>query len=237
MDNGEHVENVDASPRWRMPRRGMVKINVHGCFFNEPLENGNISGIGAVVRNSRGKILRMLAGSFGIDDQRINEFVALLEGCKCAFLENWENYVLESDHLDAFWEWRNSGLEGAHPEHVYYVQQLNQRKAVKNFVMEPSLCDHNANELAAYLVNHGAHNYKCMVIIAQPFGRIFELWSLDMGLGSSDPRFVAVHERDLVPAVLNNGEENNEEPEVEDGVQEANGNAEGEMVEVIEIED
>ena len=40
-----------------------------------------------------------------------------------------------------------------------------------------------------------------MVVIAQLFGRIFELWSLDMGLGSSEQRFVAVHEADLAPAV------------------------------------
>ncbi|KAL1821525.1 hypothetical protein ACET3Z_016394 [Daucus carota] len=173
----------------------------------------------------------MLAGSLGIQNQRINEFQALLEGCKCAFIELWEYYMLESDHLDAFWEWRNSGLEGAHPDNAFLVQQLNQRKADKNFVMEPTLCDPNANSLAAYLADYGANNFKCMVIIAQPFGRVFELWSLDMGLGSSDPRYVAVHEEDLAPVVVNEVAEENVVNEAREE------NDEGAALEIIEIED
>lgn len=227
------VENVEANPRWRMPRRGMVKINVHGVFFEDPLPNGNISGIGVVIRNSRGKILRMLAGSLGITLRRVNEFHALLEGCKRAFAETWEHYVLETDHLDSFWEWRNSSLEGVLPEHAFVVQQLNQRQADRNFHMEVTLCDPNANALAAYLADHGARNYKVMVIIAQPFGRVPELWSLDMGLGPVGPGFVAVHEADLIPAVENGDEV--QEPAVEEGDNEMLAEADG--VEIIEIRD
>ncbi|KAL1818355.1 hypothetical protein ACET3Z_013224 [Daucus carota] len=54
-----------------------------------------------------------------------------------------------------------------------------------------------------------------MVIVAQPFGRVRELWSLDMGLGPVGPPFDAVHEEDMVPAVLNG--EDDQEPEVEEG--------------------
>ncbi|KAL1833169.1 hypothetical protein ACET3Z_002820 [Daucus carota] len=197
----ESVENVDANPRWRMPRRGMVKINVHGCFLNEPLPNGNISGIRAFIRNSRGKILRMLFGSLEIQNQRQNEFQAFLEG-------------------------------GAHPNHADLVQQLNQRKTDPNFNMEPTLCDTNANGLAIFLDHHGAQNYKSMVVIAQPFGEIFELWSRDMGLGSADPRFMAVNEEDILPVVDNNGEDAALEL-VDGGLM----NAEDEMVEVIAIDD
>ena len=184
----------------------MVKINIHGCFFAEALPNGNVSGIGVVIRNSRGKILRMLSGSFGIQNRHVNEFHAMLEGCKRAYVEDWEHYILESDHFDSFWEWRDSALEGSHPDHAFVVLQLNQRKADINFDMETTLCDHDANELASYLANHGAHNYKVMVVIAQPFGRVFELWSLDMGLGPVEPQFIAVNEADLGPEVVNEGE-------------------------------
>ncbi|KAL1826858.1 hypothetical protein ACET3Z_005270 [Daucus carota] len=83
---------------------------------------------------------------------------------------------------------------------------LNQKKADINFDMETTLCDHDANELASYHANHGAHNYKVMVFIAQPFGRVFELWSLDMGLGPMEPQFMAVNEADLGPEVVNEGE-------------------------------
>ena len=65
----------------------MVKINVHGCFFAEALPNGNVSGIGVVIRNSRGKILRMLSGSLAIQNRCVNEYHAMLEGCKRAYVE------------------------------------------------------------------------------------------------------------------------------------------------------
>ncbi|KAL1805159.1 hypothetical protein ACET3Z_028227 [Daucus carota] len=71
-----------------------------------------------------------------------------------------------------------------------------------------------------------------MVIIAQPFGRVFDLWNADMGLGSADPRYLAVHEEDLNPAVVDGDEP--AIPEVEDG---AHMVEEDEMVEVIEILD
>ena len=174
----------------------------------------------------------MLSGSLGCTNPRINEFHAMLEGCKRAYAEKMEHFVLESDHVDSFWEWRNSSLEGAHPDHADIVQQLNQRNADRNFHMEVRLCETNANALAIYVAHHGAEHYKNMVIIAQPFGRVFELWNRDMGFGSAEPQYMAVHEDDLVPAV-DNGDDN-AEPEVEDGDQMMAGE---EMVEVIEILD
>ena len=93
----------------------------------------------------------MLSGSLEIQNRRVNEYHAMMEGCKCAFVEDWEYFIHESDHFESFWEWRNSSLEGVHPDHQYIVQQLNQRRADPNFDMEISLCDHNANALVEYL--------------------------------------------------------------------------------------
>ena len=98
------VENVDANPRWIMPRPGIVNINVHGCFFVNALPNGNVSGIGVVIRNYRGKIIRMLSGSLGITNPRSNEYQAMLEGYKRAYVEKMEHFVLECNHVDSFWE-------------------------------------------------------------------------------------------------------------------------------------
>lgn len=72
-----------------------------------------------------------------------------------------------------------------------------------------------------------------MVIMAEPFGRVFELWSHDMGLGSTEPRYMAVHEADIELVVLN-GEEA-PVAEVED--EEASVDANGDRVEVIEYMD
>ncbi|KAL1811036.1 hypothetical protein ACET3Z_021101 [Daucus carota] len=234
------MEAVEALPRWRMPQRGTVKINVHGCFFVEA--NGNVTGIGVVIRNSRGRIFCMLSSSLEIQNRRVNEYYAMLEGCKRAFYEYWYNFTLETDHFDSYWEWRNLSLEGVHPDHAYIVQQLNQQRKDPNFQMDVNLCDPNANELAAFLADHGARNYKTMVVIAQPFGRIFEIWNNDMGLGSADPRFQDVNEEDVGSGAVHNVEvieqEGMEDAEVqEQGHGEALLNAEGEPVEVIEVQD
>ncbi|KAK1374201.1 hypothetical protein POM88_030394 [Heracleum sosnowskyi] len=81
---------------WRLPPYGIFKINVHACFFEEPLGNGNVSGIGVVIRNHGGRIVRMVA-------------VCHAEG----FEESLYGYdrfdiELETDNEEAFWEWRNA---------------------------------------------------------------------------------------------------------------------------------
>ncbi|KAK1398731.1 hypothetical protein POM88_008594 [Heracleum sosnowskyi] len=126
----------------------------------------------------------MLAGSLGVEDKQNNEFQALMEGMK-SYFEDWDNFILETDHVDAFWELRNSTFEGAIPEHAELVQQLNQCSGDLNFVVDVKTCDKNCNELKIFLVEHGAGNYDQMVVNEEPFGRIPHIWSMDMGLGSA----------------------------------------------------
>lgn len=93
---------------WRLPPKGWYKLHVHSFFFTEnPLPNGDISGIGAVIRNHRGKFLRMDAhgkflrmdaGSLGTGERRLNELYDMIEGLKRAFLEDMFDIELESDH-------------------------------------------------------------------------------------------------------------------------------------------
>ncbi|KAL1811184.1 hypothetical protein ACET3Z_021249 [Daucus carota] len=80
------------------------------------------------------------------------------------------------------------------------------RREDRKFQMDVNLCDENANALAAYLADHGARNYKTMVFIAQPFGRVFEIWNHDMGLGPVEPQFMAVNEEDVGPGAVNDAE-------------------------------
>lgn len=67
---------------------GAVKVNVHGFFSEEPLPNGNMSGIGVIIRNHRGRVLTTYAGSLHIEDRRINELYAMLQGLIRAYLDN-----------------------------------------------------------------------------------------------------------------------------------------------------
>lgn len=98
---------------WFHTEYGFVKINVHGFFTEQPPRNEKRLGIGMVVGNHRGKILRMVAaGSLGVEERRIVEFCAMLYGLIRAFLEDRVRVTLETKNLGAYWEWRNSKRDG-----------------------------------------------------------------------------------------------------------------------------
>ncbi|KAK1371241.1 hypothetical protein POM88_037333 [Heracleum sosnowskyi] len=187
-------DNVNVNARWLMPPEGVIKINVHSFFSDQQLPNGNQYGIGVVCRNSRGDILRILGGSLCIVNRRNNEYNAFMEGLKVAFVRSCTNIILESDHLDAYWDWTHSAIIGAPPQHARIVQQLNQRK---NFYTITRLVAPEDNLLAAYVAQHGAENWKHMVRIRRPFGRIMEIWNSDIGLGEIGPQFEVILEEEI----------------------------------------
>ncbi|KAK1384132.1 hypothetical protein POM88_021867 [Heracleum sosnowskyi] len=162
-------DNVNVNVRWMMPPEGVIKINVHSFFSDQHLPNGYHSGIGVICRNSRGDVLRILGGSLCIENRRNNEYNAFMEGLKVAFDRGYTNIILETDHLDAYWDWIHSAILGAPTQHARIVQQLNQRKADKNFHTKTRLVALEDNELAAYVAQHGAEKWKNMVRIRRPF--------------------------------------------------------------------
>lgn len=188
---------VDVQPRWELPRSGFVKINVHSFFSDQRLPNGNISGIGVVARDHKGNILSMLAGSLGKERRRNNEFFAFMEGLKLAYARNYQKVTLESDHVNAYWQWKDSLQAGCHPDDEFIVRQLKTRRRDKNIALEIRLVDPVDNELASYLAQHEAFQWKHMVIIKQPFGRVMEIWNQDMGLGPFGPQYGWMLEEDV----------------------------------------
>lgn len=53
---------------WELPLEEFVKVNVFRVFCDNPLPNGNTSGLGIVVRNSDDEILLMVSG-FALDSE------------------------------------------------------------------------------------------------------------------------------------------------------------------------
>lgn len=48
---------------WTFPPTNFVKVNVHVVTLGERLPNGNDSGLGVVIRDHKGVILKMYSGS------------------------------------------------------------------------------------------------------------------------------------------------------------------------------
>ncbi|KAK1396912.1 hypothetical protein POM88_006775 [Heracleum sosnowskyi] len=125
-------DNVNVNSCWIVPRKGLIKLNGHDFFTDQPFEN---------------------------DNRKNNKLNAFMEGLQEAFYRDYRYIVLEMDH------------------------ELNQKRQDKNNYDEIRLAEPEDNTLAAYIAEHIARNWKTMVIIKEPFRRIRELWSLDMGLG------------------------------------------------------
>ncbi|XP_074377072.1 uncharacterized protein LOC141718593 [Apium graveolens] len=121
------------------------------------LHHHGLLGIGLVIRNFRGMIVRMVAGTLGIRARRQNELYTFLEGMKRAFLEDRFDVILESDHENAYWEWRNAKTH--------------------------------------------AETWDTRVAIVETFGRVFELWCNDTGLGPIGEQYMDVHELDILAKV------------------------------------
>lgn len=77
--------NVNVNVRWIMPSKGTIKCNDHDFYSEQPLENGNHTGIVVVFRNSLGIILHMTASSLCFEHERENEFNACFEGLNEAY--------------------------------------------------------------------------------------------------------------------------------------------------------
>lgn len=194
-----------------MPAYRAVKINVNSFFTVIPLPNGNVSGIGIIIRDHRGRIIRILVGTLGIAEQRTNELYAMLQGLIRAYWEHLDIVEMETDNVGAFWELENARTHGVPAEHEYVIGQLIRRREDDNQVLTISPVDEDANALARYLARYGAENFDRMVILEHDVGSIQELWSADMGLGPVGDRFVPIPAVELLGDAV-------DEQVVEDGV-------------------
>ncbi|KAL1819308.1 hypothetical protein ACET3Z_014177 [Daucus carota] len=202
---------------WELPKKGFVKVNVFGIYCNQQLPNGNMSGLGIVVRDSNGDILLMVSGSLKIINKRVNELWALLMGLRCCFYVNKHKVILETEHVEAVTEW-NSWRTFIDPSYYDVIKSLVKRTTDKRLNLEVSVVDESKNKLARYLAKDGALNRTAPVLFFKPFGRVRELWHIDMGLGTTEFGFDLVTEEEY--RKIQEGDSN-------EGIGDFNPNAEG----------
>lgn len=71
---------------WSFPVNGFIKINVHAYTLDHQLPNGNDSGMGIVLRDHIGAVIRMYTGTISNLTPRANELWPMLIGLQGAFL-------------------------------------------------------------------------------------------------------------------------------------------------------
>ncbi|WOH00324.1 hypothetical protein DCAR_0519683 [Daucus carota subsp. sativus] len=114
-------------------------------------------------------------------------------GFQLAFKIGKDAIELETKATDALREW-DDWRWFTDPRHTRLAEQLNQRISVGALTLNKRVIVPNQNMLARYLAEHGATTKLRAVRIYRPFGRISELWHLDMGLGYIGGNFQVVDE-------------------------------------------
>ncbi|KAK1373849.1 hypothetical protein POM88_030042 [Heracleum sosnowskyi] len=105
--------------------------------------------------------------------------------------------MLETESADAVREWNE--WRWFHDENNWRViQQLDKRKHDRKLRLHVDVIQETQNNLAAFLAVDGAHNRTRMVVFRRPFGRVREIWHLDMGLGLATGNFDLIEEEDYL---------------------------------------
>ncbi|WOG92490.1 hypothetical protein DCAR_0311759 [Daucus carota subsp. sativus] len=152
----------------------------------------------------------MVSGTIRNLTERANELWALLAGLKMAFLEGEEKVELESDNAGAVKEWEQ-WMWDYDRNHENVIQQLNQRKTDPNLSLVVRSMEPSQNALARYLAHMGSLQRTRLVIIRRLFGEVKELWSLDMGLGTTKGNFEAMSEEEYENWLWEDEEEEDQE--------------------------
>lgn len=108
------------------PPNATLKVNVNRTTFADPMPNGNISGIGVVLRPSDGNLVNCVAGTIpGINTLSINLW-AIQVGLRKAFVEGASFVIIETYNIDAFGAIQFAHLH-QHPEvddPIHWIPEL-----------------------------------------------------------------------------------------------------------------
>lgn len=92
---------------WSFPPTNYIEVNTHAVSFRDRFVNGNDSGISVVLRDHRGRILKMYSGSIQDRTKIGNELWSFVIGLRGAFFEDENLVILETDNAAGVKEWED----------------------------------------------------------------------------------------------------------------------------------
>lgn len=175
---------------WQLPPTGWVKINVHGEFRNNvPARFQNRNGIGVVIRDHEGTLLKLSYGTIPINTNLQNSLWAILIGMRRAFRDNHQYYILETDNIDAYRECKYYKEEGIDANVQGFFRNIISRMEDTNFNCDLRYVHQDRNRVARRLANVGMETMHNLESHNGPVANIQELLDLDIGLGPADDQF------------------------------------------------
>ncbi|KAK1370198.1 hypothetical protein POM88_036294 [Heracleum sosnowskyi] len=173
---------------WELPPQNFVKINVHAAYRADTLPNGNNSGIGVVIRNHEGNIIRMITGTIKGLTRENNQLWAMLKALQRVCIENLTHYILETDDRNMI-NIIDHYMEGGVGDQFELAHQIIHIIKDQRFVSDFELVDSNRNILATYLARNGGETRDRLYVVTEPFGRVQEIQNFDLGLAPLEQPF------------------------------------------------
>lgn len=171
---------------WTLPPSGSVKINVHGATPFVPFLNGNPHGLGMIIRNSEGELIKLSTGVLPAATALENKLNTILLGLKKGFEAKFKSIILETDNLDSFKVIKNYP-RGIPQEVGEVAKQIFIRLNDKRWYCVIAYVYSECNQLAIYLGRLGGDKSNNLFTFSRPIGAVEELMSLDLGFGRTAP--------------------------------------------------
>lgn len=173
---------------WFPPTDGYVKINIHSTERQLPLQNGNVNGLGVIIRGSDGK---MLWGGMG-PVPNIGFLLTQLNGMHVAAMKALQLGKLKT-HIETDSQWVYESIRDQDEiifdeETEKVFRQLNTLHANHYEVgisdRKVSCTIPEMNAVAIYLAEFGMEHLSSFSEVSEPFGNLQRLLDEDMGLGA-----------------------------------------------------
>lgn len=172
---------------WEALSRGNYKVNVH-IIHTSRQYNSNHFGIGIVIRDHHGRLIKGLTGSMRGLSPLATQLWALHMGLNHDRFSNCEIVTLETDNFNPYFEVTRKDGRGDRTC-LWIVEQIKKLLAYNpewentfKYVAESS------NRASHYLAAVGLNNWDTMHSVFVPFGRLQKKLDLDMGFGPPIPQ-------------------------------------------------
>jgi ribonuclease HI len=166
LNDGRNPNQFRRSPQlqvgernWKPPPSGSLKLNFDGAAKGNP----GRTGLGGVIRDSKGNIIRLYAGSLGNSTNNAAEFGALETGLEILSREGMTNAIVEGDSalvINTVRKLQNGTRMGKIQRHwrLAHLLQKIQEHLRTGITVELRWVRRSANGLADRIANEGVDN-------------------------------------------------------------------------------
>lgn len=176
---------------WVPPPQGSLKINVHGYSSRTRTRSRNNTGIGAVYRDSAGKLRYLTVGVIPNLTPLGVQLWAIFIVLKRAFLDGYRDVIVETDNLMAYRAIRNFAV-GAQAPVFDIISQIDIRLRDPRWFCMLSFVFPARNRVARYAARVAMEYGDRLYTLNRPIAGIEELLDWDMGMGPDHPDYVDV---------------------------------------------